>query len=65
MMMHDFTQYDPFNNKPVSQKTEFKILYDDNNLYVGVRAFDTNPDSIVRRLTRRDQIEGDAVAISE
>jgi Domain of unknown function (DUF5916)/Carbohydrate family 9 binding domain-like len=59
----NFTQYDPFNNKSVSQKTEFKILYDDNNIYITIRAFDTNPDSIVRRLTRRDQIEGDAVAI--
>ena len=59
----DFTQNDPFNNKPVSQKTEFKILFDDDNLYIAIIAFDTNPDSIVRRLTRRDQIEGDVVAV--
>jgi hypothetical protein len=59
----NFTQNDPFNNKPVSQKTEFKIAYDDNNLYVAIKAFDTNPDSIVRRLTMRDQVEGDVVAM--
>lgn len=61
---NDFTQYEPFNNKPVSQKTSFKLLYDDNNLYVAIKAFDTYPDSIVRRLTRRDQVEGDVAAIA-
>jgi hypothetical protein len=59
----NFTQYEPFNNKPVSQRTEFKILYDNTNLYVAFKAFDTHPDSVVQRLTRRDQVEGDVVAI--
>jgi hypothetical protein len=59
----NFTQFEPYNNKPVTQKTEFKILYDDNNIYIAIKAFDTHPDSIVRRLTRRDQVEGDVVAI--
>lgn len=59
----DFTQNEPYNGKQVSQKTEFKILFDDNNLYAAIRAFDTHPDSIVRRLTRRDQVEGDVAAI--
>lgn len=59
----DFTQYEPFNNKPVSQRTEFKILFDDNNLYVAIKALDTSPDSIVNRLTRRDEVDGDLVAI--
>ncbi|HKK42679.1 MAG TPA: DUF5916 domain-containing protein [Bacteroidales bacterium] len=59
----DFTQYEPYNKKPVSQKTEFKILFDDNNIYVAVKAFDTHRDSIVRRLTRKDQVEGDVIAV--
>jgi hypothetical protein len=58
-----FTQWDPYNGRPASQNTEFKILFDENNLYVAIKAFDTSPDSIVRRLTRRDQIDGDMVAI--
>jgi hypothetical protein len=33
------------------------------NLYVAIRAYDTAPDSIVRRLTRRDQIDGDYVGV--
>jgi len=59
----NFTQNEPYNNKPVSQKTDFKILYDDNNIYIAVRSLDIHPDSIVQRLTRRDQVEGDVVAI--
>ncbi len=59
----DFTQNEPYNGRPASQRTEFKILFDDNNLYVAIKAYDTNPDSIVNRLTRRDEADGDLVAI--
>lgn len=60
----DFIQYEPYNGSEASQRTEFKILFDENNLYVAVRAYDTSPDSIVGRLTRRDNIDGDVVAVS-
>ncbi len=59
----DFIQKQPYENAPPSQETAFKILYDDNNLYVAIRAFDTEPGNIVRRLGRRDNIDGDWVAI--
>ena len=59
----DFTQNEPYNGKKPSQRTEFKILFDEDNLYVAVKAFDTSPDSIVNRLTRRDQVDGDFVGI--
>lgn len=59
----DFTQYEPFSGRPTSQRTEFNILFDDNNLYVAIKAFDTSPDSIVNRLTRRDDTDGDLVGI--
>jgi hypothetical protein len=59
----DFTQYEPYNGKNPSQRTEFKILFDENNLYVAIKSFDTSPDSIVKRLTRRDQVDGDMVGI--
>lgn len=59
----DFTQHEPYNGRPVSQRTEFKILFDEDNLYAGFRAFDTSPDSIVNRLTRRDNPDGDLVGI--
>ncbi|HUX58895.1 MAG TPA: DUF5916 domain-containing protein [Bacteroidales bacterium] len=59
----DFTQHEPYNGRSTTQKTEFKILFDDDNLYVAIKAFDTSPDSIVNRLTRRDEVDGDLVAI--
>jgi hypothetical protein len=59
----DFVQFEPYEGKQPSQKTEFVITYDDNNLYVGIWAFDTSPDSISRRLSRRDNIDGDMVGI--
>jgi hypothetical protein len=59
----DFTQYNPHNGKKPSQKSEFKILFDENNLYVAFKAFDTSPDSITRRMTRRDNVDGDLLGI--
>ncbi|HEX2969474.1 MAG TPA: DUF5916 domain-containing protein [Bacteroidales bacterium] len=59
----DFTQYEPFNGKSPSQRTEFKIIFDEDNLYVAIKAFDSSPDSIVSRLTRRDNIDGDMAGV--
>jgi hypothetical protein len=59
----DFTQHEPYNGSKATQRTEFKILFDDDNLYVGIKAYDTHPDSIVNRLTRRDNVDGDQVGI--
>lgn len=59
----DFTQHEPFNGAKASQRTEFKILYDDSNIYGAFKAYDTSPDSIVSRLTRRDNPDGDLVGI--
>jgi hypothetical protein len=60
----DFIQYEPHNGAKASQRTEFKILFDDNNVYVAIRAYDTYPDSIVSRISRRDNGDGDFVGIS-
>ncbi len=59
----DFIQREPYEGEQPTQKTLFKILYDDDNLYVAIRADDTEPEKIEKRLTRRDQFEGDWVAI--
>jgi hypothetical protein len=58
-----FIQNQPYNGRDESQRTEFKILFDDNNLYVAIKSYDTAPDSIVNRLTRRDEADGDLVGI--
>lgn len=59
-----FIQTQPAENKPPSQETAFKILYDDNNLYVFIRAYDTEPDKISRIMSRRDSFDGDMVQIT-
>jgi hypothetical protein len=50
-----FTQNFPDEGRPPSQRTELYVGYDDRALYIGVRAWDTNPRGIVERLTRRDR----------
>ncbi|MCD6091956.1 MAG: carbohydrate binding family 9 domain-containing protein, partial [Bacteroidales bacterium] len=62
--INDFTQFEPYNDAAATQRTEFKVLFDKDNLYVAIKAFDTSPDSIVQRLTRRDNPDGDFVGIA-
>ena len=40
----DFIQWQPNEGKDPSQETSFKILYDNNFLYIGYRCFDKSPD---------------------
>lgn len=60
----DFVGHRPEFNVAPSQETQFKILYDEKFLYVGIRAFDTEPDKIVERMSRRDGFDGDWVEIN-
>ena len=59
----DFTQYEPYNGQKPTQRSEFKIIFDEDNLYLAIKSFDTDPDSIVKRLTRRDNVDGDMVGV--
>ena len=59
----DFIQREPHEGKPPTEPTSFKILYDEKNLYVAIRAHDKEPDKIVERLARRDSVDGDWVEI--
>jgi len=58
-----FVQIQPQENKQPSQQTSFKILFDDNNLYLLIRAFDTDPGKISRIISRRDNFTGDYVEV--
>lgn len=58
---NDYIEWQPDENTPPSHQTKFKILYDSKNLYIGVRCYDSEPDKIVKRLSRRDGFEGDWV----
>ena len=59
-----FTQNFPNEGEAPSERTAFRVLYDDDAVYVAVRCFDQRPNEIVGRLTRRDRdIDGDKVAV--
>ena len=49
-----FRQIEPNEGAPATERTELQILYDNANLYVGVRLYDSEPGKIVKRLSRRD-----------
>ena len=51
----DFTQRDPNEGEPATERTEARVLYTDDALYIGVRAYDSHAEEIVGLLTRRDQ----------
>ncbi len=55
----NFIQSQPNDGKAPSQQTNFKILYDDKFLYIGYQCHDLAPDSIVRRMGRRDVFPDD------
>lgn len=55
MAARDFVVFEPNEGEPASQKTEARVLYGTDAIYVGIRAFDEAPDSIVSRLARRDE----------
>ena len=59
----DFIQQQPNEGEPATQKTEFRILYDNSNLYVAIRAHDNEPEKIDVRASRRDNVEGDCMGI--
>lgn len=60
----NFVQFEPVNGARASQQTEFKVIFDEENIYVAIKAYDTAPDSIIRRIARRDNADGDMVGIA-
>ena len=59
----DFVQQQPNEGEPGTQKTEFKILYDDTGIYAAFRAHDDEPEKMEIRVARRDDFSGDLVGI--
>jgi hypothetical protein len=49
-----FVQQEPHEGSPVSEKTEAWIFYDDENVYLSCRCWDSNPEAIVANDMRRD-----------
>ena len=53
----DFVQWEPYNLSTPSQNTEVHVAYDNNFVYVAVNCFDSDPDKIIGRLSRRDNYD--------
>ncbi|HUU38613.1 MAG TPA: DUF5916 domain-containing protein, partial [Candidatus Desulfaltia sp.] len=50
----DFIQLQPEKGKPASLRTIVKILYDADNVYFGFWCYDSEPQKIAARMTKRD-----------
>lgn len=49
-----FRQQEPLEGQLASEQTAVRVVYDEKNLYLGVRLFDSNPDQIKAFQRRRD-----------
>ncbi|MBI4521599.1 MAG: carbohydrate binding family 9 domain-containing protein, partial [Gemmatimonadetes bacterium] len=55
----DFTQSEPLEGQPSSERTEVRILYDNDFVYVGVMCYDRDAEQILITDSRRDSGLGD------
>src|SRR3990172_11943858 len=49
-----FLQRDPQQGAPSTERTEFRVLFDKKNLYIGVVCYDSQPDNILATERQRD-----------
>lgn len=52
----DFITLRPEPGLPAGERSEIKILYKDDGIYVGAMLYDNSPDSILTELTERDDL---------
>jgi len=50
----DFIQQEPTAGEPATEKTEIWLFFDERNVYISFRCFDSRPDRIVANEMRRD-----------
>ncbi len=60
----DFIQSRPNDGAAPTSQTAFKVLYDNKNLYIAARCFDSEPDKIEKRMSRRDGFAGDLIEVN-
>lgn len=51
----EFIQFEPNEGQAATERTEARVLYGNEALYVAIRAYDSDAAAIVGQLTRRDQ----------
>jgi len=52
----EFTQREPHDGQPATERTEVRIAYDDDAVFVAARMYDSEPSRVAARLSRRDNI---------
>ena len=50
----NFTQRELNQGEPATESTEFAIIYDKNNIYFGIWAYDSEPDKIIAKDMKHD-----------
>jgi hypothetical protein len=55
----DLTQREPVPGVPATEKTDVTVLYDSDRLYVGVMAYDSEPQRVIGTRMERDAALGD------
>jgi len=63
----DFIQMEPQGGKPATEKTDVWIAFDQRNIYVSIRAWESQPDRIIANEMRRDSNnirQGDCIGFS-
>ena len=60
-----FTQTDPIEGAPASERTEVRVLFDKSNIYIGVDLLRSEPSKIIVNQSRRDAdlTETDAIIL--
>ncbi len=49
-----FVQRQPTEGAPATERTDVRVIFDNNAIYIGAEMFDATPDSISTQLARRD-----------
>jgi len=50
-----FVQFNPYNLTSPTEKTDGRVVFDNDYIYVAVNSYDSEPDKITGRLNRRDR----------
>ena len=50
----DFKQADPLSGEPATEDTDIRIVFNENNLYIGAEFFDSDPDGLLANQMVRD-----------
>ncbi|MSO57090.1 MAG: hypothetical protein EXQ55_09270 [Acidobacteria bacterium] len=54
VVVDSFTQQEPTNGEPATERTEVRLIYDSQRLYIAVHAYDSSPAGVIATEMRRD-----------